>query len=146
EPIRKPRIHWALNSAFGYAIDRLMQSQGWRDDQSAGPRVKYMLPAGPARSLVLTRTTPGAQRIRILAGGPEIARRDLLAGEFEWSSEVPAADKPINLLIRSSREFILRSIHTEMGLNWANDSAAVCSAPRLESSRRARQAGLRIPG
>ncbi len=136
EPIRKPRVHWLLNSAFGYAIHRLMQSQGWRDDQSAGPRVKYMLPAGPARSLVLSGSTRVEQQLRIFAGGREIARRDLNRGDFEWRLEIPAADQPLDLLFRSSSKFLLRSVRAEMGLHCTLDSAAVWSAPPFESSLR----------
>ena len=94
----------------GWCIERsLYRSQGWYPDLWAGPLVKYMLPAGGRRLLILSGFIPrfrlGRQKLAIIANGHRIARRAFDSGEFEWKVILPKIreDEPVHLLFKASR-------------------------------------------
>ena len=110
--IASPRLKWFVGSAFGFWIERLSESQGWRSDGSAGPRVKYMLPSGPARRVEIAGQLSDGQELRLISD-KEIARREFSAGDFKWAVDIPPSASPVYFELRSSMPFPLRSIRAE---------------------------------
>ncbi len=103
-----------IHVGCGYWIERtLHRSQGWYPDLSAGPAVKYMLPPGGRRTLVLSGSMPRPQNLAVLANGRRIAQRGFESGEFEWRVPITESAQPVNLLFKASRSYVLRSVRTE---------------------------------
>jgi glycosyltransferase involved in cell wall biosynthesis len=116
-----------IHVGCGYCIERTMlRSQGWYPDSWAGPAVKYMLPAGGRRLLILSGFMPrlriGRQKLTIFANGHRIARQAFDSGDFEWRVALPKLreDEPVHLLFKASRALIpgrgsyrLQAVRTE---------------------------------
>ncbi len=113
DAVRIPRLQWLIDSACGYWIERLMQSQGWRSDGSAGPRVKYTVSAGGERLLVISGSMPEAQELTVGSPRGTLGRRTVHEGDFEFALELPASAEPLDLTFASRRPYALRSVHVE---------------------------------
>jgi glycosyltransferase involved in cell wall biosynthesis len=101
------RIPWALLE------DRLARSQGWDRDGMAGPRVKYMLRAGPGCSLMLCGSVERREELAIWSHRKMLARAAIEPGPFVWRVRIPETKDAVELRIRSKRRFLLRSISVE---------------------------------
>lgn len=100
-----------IHSGCGYCIERTLHSaQGWYADAWAGHAVKYMLPSGGQRVMVLSGFIPRfrwmRQKLTIFANGVRIAQRRFESGEFEWRIPLAETAEPVHLLFKASRAFI----------------------------------------
>jgi glycosyltransferase involved in cell wall biosynthesis len=104
------RLEVAIRMACDLAIGRhVHRAQGWYGDSWAGPRMRYMLPAGGSGTLFLSGRIPkfllGRQTLTIRRGRELIARREFRPGDFIWRVAFSSSAEPISLEIRASRSF-----------------------------------------
>lgn len=108
--VARPLQH-LLQRVCAYTIDRSIRAaQGWHDDRWAEALVRYMVPAGAGRILVLRGWMPaskeGNQQLTILSEGERLAEREFFGGDFEWRVPLPDTENALGLKIRARHSFI----------------------------------------
>ena len=103
----------AVSFACGYVVGHTIAfSQGWYSDGWAGPRLRFMLPAGSG-AFRIRGNLPGTgwlsgQTIEIFANAVSLGRHRLPLGSFAIDVTLPEASAglPLSLEIRASHAFI----------------------------------------
>jgi hypothetical protein len=102
-----------LTYACGYLAGRTLNfAQGWYPDGWAGPRLRYMLPAGRG-SFRINGMLPATgwlagQSIEVIAGNESLGHHRINAGAFSLELSLPdvLAGNPVNIELRASHVFV----------------------------------------
>jgi glycosyltransferase involved in cell wall biosynthesis len=112
--VSEPILQRSINPVCSKIIGKILRdAQGLYADDWAGPRLRYMLPAGRGAvricgSLPAEIPELSGQVIAVECRGTVVARQALSPGAFEIEFEDPIGDgaEPLSLEVRSSRSFV----------------------------------------